>query len=150
MIQNDAKLLARLQEILHPQPDAVKFFLAWNEYCHYIDDLVDGDIERTPESILKMGAMAAAIYSSNFYHRYYTQLYPVVLMITNEYGDSVKWERSNEEWKHRQADTLRHCGNNMLMVIVGIVGGYDAMREVSEMIRTTSYTQHHTVEGVSV
>lgn len=150
MIHHDPHLLRRLQDILNKEPDAVRFFYAWNDYCHFVDDLVDGDVEKTSENILKLCVKAAALYSSNFYTRYSVQLYPVVLTITNSYADSVKWEDSQEAWKQQHADVLRACGNDMLMVVVGIVDGYDAMREVSEMIRQLSYNQHHTVEGEAV
>lgn len=150
MIQDNKQLWGRLQELLHGQPDAIRFFYAWFDYCHYIDDLVDGDIDKTPENVLRLCVKAAALYSSNFYQRYATSLYPVVLTITNTYADTVKWEDSQTAWKQQHADVMRHCGNDMIIMVVGLVAGWDAVREISEMLHEQSYLDHHTTEGIPV
>lgn len=138
----DEFLLSKLQQYLNHDPEAVKFIQSFCQYCHDIDDIIDGDKTNT-EHILKTFCNAAAIYSSNFYHRYSLQLYPIVLNITNTYADSVKWEKSDVDWKRAVSDTLRSCGNDMIYIVVGICSGYDAMRDVSALLREVSYNHHH-------
>lgn len=122
--------------------EAVRFLQSFTEYCHAIDDIIDGDKSK-PEDILKTFAGAALLYSSNFYHRYYTQLYPLILTITNNYADSVKWEKSKEQWRLGVSDVLRSAAHDMICCVVGICCSYDAMREISIEIREATYEKNH-------
>lgn len=141
----DDKLYARLQ-VLNVNPEAVRFIKAYIEYCHDIDDIIDNAIT-DPEFILKTFLKAAAIFSSNFYVKHSEQLYPLIIVITNSYADSVQFERSKEGWKLQASDVLRHCAIDMVLLVVGIVAGYDAVREISPLLREHNYNQHHDAEG---
>ena len=149
MVNIDAQLLAKLQLYLSHDQDAIRFIKAFGSYCHEIDDIIDEKIT-DPEKILRTFVNAAAIYSCNFYQRFADRLYPTVLLITNEYADSVKWEKNDDSYKEHISDVLRSCGNNMLILVVGIVAGYEAMRDVSCLIRETSYLKHHDELGKPV
>lgn len=139
------QLEALLADIIGQGSDADKFTRAFGAWCHAIDDVVD--VGATPETIVKNFALGAAVFTSNFYRAHADQLYPVVVLIANAYADSVAWEKSGEDWKRRQADVLRNCGNDMLLAVVLICGGYDAMRQVSQLIRETSHFRHHDEQG---
>lgn len=143
---DDQKLLEKLQIYLGNCPDAIRFVKAFQDYCHNIDDIIDEKIT-DPEKILKVFLQAASIYSSNFYIKYSTQLYPLILVITNTYADSVKMERSGVAWKKKVSDVLRSTGNDILIFVVGIVAGWESMRDVSELIREYSYAEHHNELG---
>ncbi len=136
-----------LNSMLERDPAAMRFLIAFNDYCHFIDDLVDGEKEKSPENICRMGAMACMLYSSTFYQQYCMQLYPIVLVVTNEYADSVAFSDGDAAWKHAHADVMRHCGNNMIMTVVALVAGYDALRKISPLIRENSYNKHHAEDG---
>lgn len=136
---------------LNKEPDAVRFFLAWNSYCHAVDDVVDDfSLKGLPvpaEVLLRLLVQAAALYSSNFYQRYATQLYPLVLTITNAYADSVKWEKSDHSAKLQMADSLRTYGNEMLLTVIGLVEGWETLREISPLLREHSWNCHHDETG---
>lgn len=142
----DEQLLAKLQKYLSQNPDSIKFITTFCDYCHDIDDIIDGD-KPGYEHILQTFAKAATVYSCNFYHNYYISLYPIVLAITNAYADSLRWEKSAEVWKKSVSDTLRSCGNDMITTVVNIVAGYEAMRDVSITLREVSYSKHHDETG---
>lgn len=138
-------LRQRIDAILGVDTEAVRFVRAFGQWCHGIDDDVDGQI--TPEQKVRLHWLAAALFSSRFYQQHASELFPVVSLIANAYADSVDWEKSDVDWKRRQADVLRNCGNDMALAVVNIVGGYDAMREVSRLIREVSHYRHHDNEG---
>lgn len=154
MTEISSELEFRLNAILNREPDAVRFFKAFNAYCHEIDDAIDEywfkDKPLPPEVLIKLQVTSAALFTSNFYHRYGKDLYPVILVIANTYADSVKWEHDKEAWKRHYANVMRHAGNDMLLVIVGVIGGWDAMREVSVMLRELSHDQHTSIAGEPV
>lgn len=150
MIELDQRLFDRLNQILTRDSEAVRFIVAFNEYCHAVDDIIDGDAKVDKEFIIKTFIQATALYSSNFYHKYAVQLYPIVLNLTNSYADSVKWEGAEEKWKRDISDVLRMSANDMITIVVGLVGGYDAMREVSCLMREVGYNRNHDTQGLPV
>lgn len=147
MITFDEKVLAlKLQKYLSHDPEALRFVHAFNDYCHSIDDIIDEKIT-DPEKVLKVFVEAATVYSSNFYQRHSRELYSLVLTITNTYVDSIKWEKDIDLWKRNASDVLRSCGNDMMLLVIGLVAGWDAMRDVSELVRNYSYVSHHNLQG---
>lgn len=140
--KKEAALLMRVKELLAPVPAAEHFVVRWTEYVHLIDDIIDGDVELDANVLLKLTAWAAEIFSSEYYHQFRQFLYPVVILTNNTYGDSVQWEHSDEAWKRRHADALRHTGYDMFFIIVMIHCGYEKMREISIEFREYSHLKH--------
>lgn len=139
-------LRQRIDGILGQDTEAAKFVRLFGVWCHGIDDDVDNP-GMPPEQKVRLHWIAAALFSSNFYQAHARELFPVVSLIANAYADSVCWEKSEVDWQARQADVLRNCGNDMLLAVINIVGGYDAMREVSRLIREVSHYRHHDEHG---
>jgi hypothetical protein len=111
--------------------NAVVFITAFHAYCHAIDDLVDGDVPFTPEAFLDVMMQANSLYSTPFYIDNWFRLQPVIAQITSTYADSVAWEKADEEWKRQTADVLRLCGNDMILQVAWIIGGYKHMSSSS-------------------
>lgn len=122
--------------------EALDFLQAWTLYAHAIDDIVDND-RKDPEKFIDTLALANCVYSSSFYQAYNPFLRSIVLSVTNDFADSLKWEKATEEWKARWADTLRFCGNQMVVAVATIVGGWQLARQVSLLLREDSYMNHH-------
>lgn len=138
-------LRQRIDAILGQNPEALAFIRAFGTWCHGIDDDVDEGLP--PEQRVRLHWLSAALFSSNFYQAHARELFPVVSLIANAYADSVVWEKSDVTWQRTQADVLRNCGNEMMLAVINIVGGYDAMREVSRLIREVSHYRHHDEQG---
>lgn len=136
------ELQTRLTVVLVEHPDALAFINAFQNYCHAIDDFIDEPPKNRAEGVLYLLQEACRIYSSDFYHRHRAVLYPMVINITNAYADSVLFEKSPEQWKRATADVLRHCGNDMLMIIVATCAGYKALRAISPLIREEAFNRH--------
>lgn len=135
-----------LKSYLEKDVDALLWVLAYTTYVHAIDDIIDGDNTES-EHILKTFELAAIIYSYPWYLQNRHTLYPLVIMASNTYMDSVKLEKSNELWKQRVADALRQTGNEVILACIQIVGGIEARREASLKLREISWRTHHNELG---
>lgn len=143
-----SNLQGRLIELFQHKPEALRFVKEFFEYCHEIDDYVDGDCEQTHENFLAILAKACKLYSCPYYAANHSVLYPIVISITNSYADSVNYEDSKfDKWKHQYADVLRSAGNDMLLAVIQHEFGYKEMREISPWVRAESYYQHHDIQG---
>lgn len=137
------ELLKEICSLLEPYPDAAEFVLRYRDYIHGVDDIVDGDITNA-EDILKVTALASEIFSSDFYVNHRQFLYPLEIMINNTYADAVEWERSNVEWKERDAMVLRHTGIDMFLFVIRLMCGREAMRKISSKFREQCHEYHMT------
>ena len=122
---------------------ARQWLAAWHFYCHAIDDLVDGDVVLNTESMLDLLIQANSLYSMPFYTEHGIRLAPMVAQVTSTYADSVAWEKSDIEWKARIADVIRCCGNDMVLQVAWILGGYPRMRAISLSLREAAYHSQH-------
>lgn len=130
---------------------AEEFCSLWYRYAHFIDDIIDLKEDGRPtmsnEDILATFVDAALLYNCPFFVANRQHLFPLVISITNQYADSVAWERSPVEGKRKIADVLRCCGDEMLLMVAMIVGGWKHMREMSLKIRWRDYELQHDAEG---
>lgn len=127
--------------------DSARLFLqAWCLYVHEIDDLIDNQV-RDPEKLITALVSACTVFSTAFYVAHAHELEPVVLLATNAYADSLKWEKEPEAWKRQWADVLRFSGNEMVVKVAEICGGYSLARNVSEKLREDSWCNHHNENG---
>lgn len=129
------------QEAALGNVDALVFLLSWNSYAHAIDDLVDEQM--TPALLLETCMQANAMYATPFWIANSARLAGVVAMVANAYADSVEWEKSAILWKRAQADLLRSAGNEMLMTVAHIVGGWRHARAISLRVREAAYRDQH-------
>lgn len=116
-----------LNQLCLGNTEASSFLKLWSQYVHDIDDLVDGDVT-TKESQIRSYALACVVLTHPFFIKHVDRLRDVVLLITNDYADSVAWEGSKEEWQRRFSDVLRHSGATMVREVMLLVGGYDHLR----------------------
>lgn len=142
----DVNDLERVKSICLGDEEAMHFLLTWAEYCHALDDIVDGD-RTDPEHIIRTaGMLPVVLFTHSFFLRSVqiaSALRQVALLVANTYADSVAWERSASEWKRRHADVMRHAGNEMVFAVAQIVGGYDHARKLSAAQREVCYFSQH-------
>jgi hypothetical protein len=127
---------------------AAEFLMLWAEYCHAIDDLVDGANTASEHIIRTSGLLPLMLCTHPFFLRspaISIELRRVWLLVANTYADSVLWEKTGEEeWQRAHADVLRHCGNDMVFAVAQICGGYDHARTISREQRAICYHTQHT------
>lgn len=148
---NESECHAFTREICKGDRAAVEFCSLWYAYCHAIDDLVDEKVDGRPtlsnEKIIQIFANAALLYNCPFFVRNREHLFPIVLMVTNQYADSVAWEKSPLAHRRTIADVLRCCGDEMFFMVAMICGGYEHMRAVSGRIRDRDWILQHDANG---
>lgn len=103
--------------------EAFQWLMAWHEYTHEIDDLVDLFLPG-PELLMQTLAHAIDLYSLPFYQKHTCALQGVAKTITGTYLISVQWEHADDKWKRTCADILRHAGNDMIYAVAEVVGGW--------------------------
>ncbi len=149
--KDNDELLATFKAITKGNMPAIKFLFLWFYYCHEIDDVLDTMEDGRPvlskEKILRTYARAFELYNDAFYVENQRTLYPVVVMITNNYADSVQWERDPVEYRRVIADVLCEAGNEMMNMVACVIGGYEWMRHWSPRIREISWTRQHDSTG---
>jgi hypothetical protein len=145
-VSNSDRYIEFVRKWLGHRPDALAWICAYGIYCHAIDDIIDGD-KTDSEHVLKTFELAAVIYMNDFCRQYAHILYPLVIMASNTYRDSVILEKAEEEWKRKVADALRQTGNEVVLAVIEIAGGVEARREASLELREISWFTHHTLEG---
>lgn len=121
--------------------DALAFLLCFLSYAHAVDDLVDEEF--TPEKLMDTLAQGTHMYATPFFLANSARLTGILLTIGNTYSDAVSWEKSGEEWKRNVADVIRLCGNDMVIAVAQIVGGWRHGRNMSERIREFAWHCQH-------
>jgi hypothetical protein len=131
-----------IQRAFAQYPEARAFVNAFCNYCHSIDDIVDGD-ETDKIAIIRTFELAAVIFASPFYVANINSLQPIVIMITNMYMDSVvlenDYKEDKEEWKLQTAKVLSHSFNELIVACADLCGGFNLRRDVSVVLRAFSH-----------
>lgn len=143
----DADTVNFMGVIARGNPIAKDLLEKWWTFCHAVDDVIDEN-QWNEESITNCLAHGIAFYSHPFYRRYQAALQMPALLATNFYEDSVTWERDPVLWKRQWADVLRHAGNDVIMAVAFLVGGYKHMQAVSRPVLASCYVYHADKYGV--
>jgi hypothetical protein len=120
---------------------AAQFLCLWAQYCHGVDDIVDGDT-KDAEGVIHAFALAPIVYGHPFFLEHISALRVVALLVSNMYADSEKM-KTGVGWMKSFADVYRHAGNEMVLAVALICGGYEHMRAVSFEQRATCYDTQH-------
>lgn len=139
------------RELCAGNADAEVFCTIWYRYCHAIDDILDTRMDGRPtmtiDAILETFALATLLYNCNFFIQNRHMLLGVALSVTNMYADSANWERDPEPHRRAMADTLRCCGDEMLLMVAFLIGGWPHMRKLSPAIRERDWLMQHDKDG---
>lgn len=138
----DQKLLKELNEILIERPEAFEFVVLYRNYIHLIDDIVDEKEFQNSVKLLELQALASRTFTCNFWIRHGQKLIVTEQLINNSFADSVHWEKSETEWKRRDANVLRHAGLDMFFAVLLVEFGYNVMRSFSARFREQCHLLH--------
>ena len=131
--------------------EAMVFNDAWYRYVHGIDDLIDtmqdGRPRMSREQILELFILAAEIYNCPFYVRHREKLHAVVILVTNDYANSVAWEKSPLPHRRVMGDVFRTCGDTMYDMVAALCGGWKHLRNTSPAIRERDWIGQHDDRG---
>jgi hypothetical protein len=135
----------RAMKAANGNAEAAEFLCLWARYCHAVDDVVDGDT-KDAEGIISAFALAPLVYGNAFYLENISALRVVALLVSNMYADSEEMRATPTKWARQFADVYRHAGNEMVMAVALICGGYEHVRAVSFEQRATCYAVQHSEE----
>jgi hypothetical protein len=134
-VQQD--LLEVYKTISNGNLEALQFCIAWQHYCHNIDDQVDrdnpGNLMCSAEEVAANYFNAFCLYNSPFWVKNKDLLFILIPVITSDYIDSCSLQNTN--------DHLRSCGNTMLKAVAYICGGWVLLRQVSPILNKFSDKQ---------
>lgn len=137
----------QLNAVCNGNAEAADFLIRWAQLADKVDNLVDGD-EQGPEALLAAFVQCVLLTSHPFYLEHLQHLRAVLLVSINMYADSVAWERDSAEWKQRFADCYRHAGNEVVVAVAQLCGGYEHARKFSlEQRERCHATQHPEKKG---
>lgn len=102
--------------------EAYQFLCLWHEWCHQIDDLVDG----MPGCVIDVCADAAVLFTNPFFVEQASRLLPVVAVVAEKYRTSLL--------DAPELDFLRFAGNDMVLSVAAICGGRALVRQVSDRL----------------
>lgn len=148
-LESDQEQIVRL---CRGNKEAIHWIQLGRRYVHEIDDLIDEDIpnaNRTmgSERVCRIGALALELYTHPFFVRNSTMLATAMLTNTNNYADSVMWEKSKHQWQSGFSDWARHGWLSVVLVVAYICGGYSNMRSESAELWALAYADHHDEKG---
>lgn len=134
-------------QIANGNEQAESFLWTWGCYLRAVDDVID-EGKWEPEEILRVMMLACTFYSHPFYVAHSNQLQMPVIVATNFWLDSIKWEKEAELWKRQWADVMRHSGNEVILAVAMIAGGWEGIREFSAPLMAMCYCYHADKHGV--
>lgn len=135
------QLLDELATALHDHPEALRWLMAYFNYAHKIDDIVD---EPKDEKIIREAfALGEAMFASEFWRQHASYLYPVLRTVHFDYFISEEWEKAGEIWKVQHADQIRHCGNSVAVAVLTLFCEDSVTMAVAKKLKEFSQEWHH-------
>lgn len=110
------------------------FMFKYLVYTELVDDLVDGGVGDI-EKVKLMTQYNIEVFNHPYYVKYRESLLMIEMLANITFFDTVEWERSNSEWKRRDARCLNHFTINMVLAILLIEIGMTETRLVSNVLR---------------
>ncbi len=149
---NDSLDHKQVERLCCGDPVAMHWIQLGHRYIHDLDDLIDVDIPNADqvtgaERVCRIGALAIELYTHPFFVKNGAALSQAMITNTNNYADSVRWEKSKVPWQRGFSDWARHGWIDVALVVAYICGGYANMRNESAELRALSYADHHDGKG---
>lgn len=126
------------------QPDPFWFLVAFHGWAHLIDDLVD-ESDRDRLQVVDVAMKANVLFTSRFYQANAQALSVVTAVVADAYRTSVLAEREGGS-RGRLADVIRLAGNQMVIAVAMIVGGWEHAQQISGQLWPMAWESQHTVE----
>jgi len=126
--------------------EAYKFICLWNKHCHRVDDFVDNS--ETRRAINDILWQQFELCHNLFWKQNEVALIVTTAIVINDYADSIIMTDNEDcKWQKDWGNYLRFSGNQMILAVALICGGYIKMRSVSMKLREWAYNAHHDNEG---
>lgn len=131
-----------LAEILKEKPVALDFIKLYVAYANLVDDIIDEKEFQNKERILQHANDTETLHSHPYWIANVNWLRVVLLVVHNDYADSVKFEYGSEGDAKVLGDALRIAAFHLVAAVVYNEVGYDAMRAISPKFRYALWRRH--------
>jgi hypothetical protein len=132
----------KLAEMLKERPQALDFIDRYVTYANLVDDIVDEKDYQNAKRILEHANTAETLHSHPYWIANIVWLRPVLLVVHNDYADSVEYDAMVEGDTKVLADALRIAAFHVVVATVYNELGYAAMREISPKFRYALWKRH--------
>ena len=126
----------KLARVVNGNQDAERFVIAWHQWCHLIDDLVDKDrVVAADERGRILVQFIMELAGNPFFLQYRLTLLPLMVQAINAWVDSDLVAVSLPPATLRERitrDVLKGYWHEVIWQVAFITGGWPAMREVSD------------------
>lgn len=122
-------------EMFKDKQEALSFLSKYVLYIHAVDDCIDEGIQHVKNTT----QLAFEVFNHSYWLKWRQSFALVERLIHNAYFDSLKWEKSGEKWKERDAKVLNQRGYDMLFAIILIEFGEEKLSEFSYKFREFSH-----------
>jgi hypothetical protein len=127
--------------------EAVDFLTRWGKYLRLVDNVIDENLW-DEEHLVEVFCAGCEFYSLPFYQKNKAALQMPILLATNYFSVSAKWEHSDELWKRQWADVLRHADGYVISAVTMLCGGWDLMASTTSPFMAACYIDHKDRHGV--
>lgn len=127
--------------------DALTWLNTFHELAHLADDLVDEVF--SAEGLGRLLVTNIALCSLPFWFAWHAELRPILNQTCSNWLDSVELERRPQAWAREYANTLRLCGNDLVIAVARICGGWEHSRKIALSVRELAWRnqcENQTVE----
>jgi len=136
----ESTIVKLYEEISNKDSEALEFIKLWSVYCHKFDDLVDEEFN--VEKLVECNNEMIRLLSSKFFQKNKEFLISQIYIAAWNYKHSEDLKFSSRYEERLLAQYLSHEGNNMLLTVALITGGYDLMKKVAPKILNLTYVEH--------
>lgn len=131
-----------LAEMLKEHPVALEFVKLYVTYANLVDDIVDEKDFQNSELFLKHANLAETVHAHPYWIQHAGWIRVALLIVHNDYSDSVIFEKTDDAGKKQLADSLRIAALHLVLLVVYNELGYDAMRQISPKFRYALWRRH--------
>ncbi len=135
-----------LAEICCGNELAIQFCGVFRNWCHWVDDVIDGDMDWKSDETIRVNLEIVAVLSRNqFFQSHKKSLLPLILQAFRAFGDSEKFKSKPDVKDRRAADILKsfyheviwHAG--YLAAVEKNLNGWDHLSAMTEKYRSFNF-----------
>lgn len=129
-------------EITRGDGPAADFLEAYQQRCHYVDDLCDEPgrgLDAAPLLAQHESAWLLALTANPWFAAHKAALVPLMLLAASAWADSNDLRKSADAPVRRAADVVKGLWHEVIFLTAWLCGGWDHLRSISAKFREYDY-----------
>lgn len=142
----DTSIKPDFMRLTHNNEKAWQFVELFARRAHDLDDMIDDNKVMSDEEMIQAELnWMMALSTNSFYQAHSNFLMPLLIMSCNAWLDANKWEKSDVAVKKVHSDVLKSFYHEVIFAVVYLCGGWNAMREFTQLHREYQTDNYGTV-----